>query len=638
MTTVFGGAYFLGAGGIEPRLSGGTPLRAKAALCPAGRDLAVYTSGASWLVAENGKLAFDAGGCAAICGRPAFSAVGMGGVADILRSPKSVPGLRGSLSGHYALALTCDSGRTLILSADPTGWQRLFYLQHEGMLYFSASIGPLIGTMPGKPRLSSAAGAEFLLNGALLSGDMTLIDGIRELPPGHMLLLGPGGAEERICCDLFGGLNDNAADPPQKFRQAMLDCTAAAIGNDGHAAVSLSGGIDSAVIAACAADVLGPKNVTAFTYEFEDPTHISEAGEAAVLCRALGIEHRTVKISYDEYLDTLPETAWLMEAPAALIMRTRMLVVSKRVKKEGFSTLLTGHGIEQLLGMTVNSWYINSLGARIGTARFPEKIMGPLWRSAFFPEGTFLNAAGRKLCKMYSGLWPPPIMAYYQLVCALQRCGVIGAGDGFYPRELLPLVKPAAGMFLSSSMFKMAEKQPLTARLQYLNYSMIRARIMRGMCLTASVGCAQVSPAMFLHPAGMAHYLRGGAERGRGFLNQAMKGRLPEASLSRRKFCLQQAMISYDWVSRIAGVLASASLASSEEVSGSCFGGYKGYGRVFDRGLADYDHHGDTLPFSGRNLVYLAFWDMVNKGRSPGGEPPAWNAGRTGINAAVPVK
>ena len=79
-------------------------------------------------------------------------------------------------------------------------------------------------------------------------------------------------------------------------RRALLEATGRSLGADRRVAVALSGGIDSATIAALAAELLGPKNVTALTFEFDEPTHASETGFAVLTARRLGLRHEVVTI------------------------------------------------------------------------------------------------------------------------------------------------------------------------------------------------------------------------------------------------------------------------------------------------------------------------------------------------------
>jgi NAD+ synthase (glutamine-hydrolysing) len=76
-----------------------------------------------------------------------------------------------------------------------------------------------------------------------------------------------------------------------------------------HALVALSGGVDSAFVAAIAADALGPENVTGVAM----PSRYSSEGslaDARAVADSLGIEFRTIPIEgpFSAYLDVLSES------------------------------------------------------------------------------------------------------------------------------------------------------------------------------------------------------------------------------------------------------------------------------------------------------------------------------------------
>ena len=109
--------------------------------------------------------------------------------------------------------------------------------------------------------------------------------------------------------------------PPQKlareFRDALTRAVERAVGRSRPVAVALSGGIDSSAIAAAAVDVVGADNVHTFTYEFDDPSHSKETEYAREVAEALGIRrHEVFQISFEDYINAIPETVWHSESIA----------------------------------------------------------------------------------------------------------------------------------------------------------------------------------------------------------------------------------------------------------------------------------------------------------------------------------
>jgi len=115
------------------------------------------------------------------------------------------------------------------------------------------------------------------------------------------------------------------------------------------AVIGISGGVDSAVVAALAARALGPKNVIGVRLPYHSSSPDSLAHGQKVIDQ-LGIEHRTIDISpaVDGYLAAEPE------ADAArrgnVMARVRMIALFDLSAKHHALPLGTGNKSERLLG------------------------------------------------------------------------------------------------------------------------------------------------------------------------------------------------------------------------------------------------------------------------------------------------
>lgn len=95
--------------------------------------------------------------------------------------------------GMWALALW-DSGRKrLVLSRDRLGIKPLYYLVGDGQLRFASEIKALFIGSDQRPELDLEA-LSLYLTYLVVPGPHTLVQGVRKLPPGHVLTIGPGEA------------------------------------------------------------------------------------------------------------------------------------------------------------------------------------------------------------------------------------------------------------------------------------------------------------------------------------------------------------------------------------------------------------------------------------------------------------
>jgi NAD+ synthase (glutamine-hydrolysing) len=145
-------------------------------------------------------------------------------------------------------------------------------------------------------------------------------------------------------------------DPVAEVYRALVLGTRDYVRKNGfkQVAIGLSGGIDSALVAAIAADALGPENVVGVSMpsRYSSDHSKSDAGD---LAERLGIGYQTIAIepAYQAYLDMLAE-AFAGAAPGVaeenLQSRARGNVLMALSNKFGWLVLTTGNKSEMSVG------------------------------------------------------------------------------------------------------------------------------------------------------------------------------------------------------------------------------------------------------------------------------------------------
>src|SRR3989441_6034596 len=148
------------------------------------------------------------------------------------------------------------SGRReeLFLARDRLGEKPLYYVHTtDGSLYFASEIKALLAAQATKPQLNYNALPDYLANHAP-SGATTLFVGVQRLPPGHTLRWRDGVLEIREYWDLSFARTEGASrtdkDLIADFGECFTDAVRTRLMSDVPLGVFLSGGIDSASIAA----------------------------------------------------------------------------------------------------------------------------------------------------------------------------------------------------------------------------------------------------------------------------------------------------------------------------------------------------------------------------------------------------
>ena len=242
-------------------------------------------------------------------------------------------------------------------------------------------------------RVAAASGCPVLYANAVGGNDGLIFDGqsLACAAGGRLIHRSPGFREDVAVVDTESAARAAPADDDYREVEAAIGIGLRDyLAKTGHGRVCLavSGGIDSAVVAAVAARRLGPGNVTAFAL----PSRYSSAGsrrDAAALARALGIEFHELSIepAFAAFLRTLepvfagrpPDTA-----EENLQARIRGALVMAFANKTGALALATGNKSELATG------YATLYGDMAG-ALAP---IGDLWKTQVYALARRINRDG----------------------------------------------------------------------------------------------------------------------------------------------------------------------------------------------------------------------------------------------------
>jgi asparagine synthase (glutamine-hydrolysing) len=187
------------------------------------------------------------------------------------------PLLPARLRGDFALLIWDDDQAAGLLARDQLGVRSLFLHDVNGVLYFANELRCLLGLLPRRPPPDPVGVAHWIAAGGR-PGTGTLYAGVRRLSPGGMVLFDGERASERAYWA-------PRYEEPDVGRSDQADCVRSAIDiavrrrlhPSGPTGVLMSGGLDSAAVAATAARA-APGRIVAYSGVFPDHPAVDESG------------------------------------------------------------------------------------------------------------------------------------------------------------------------------------------------------------------------------------------------------------------------------------------------------------------------------------------------------------------------
>ncbi len=287
------------------------------------------------------------------------------------------------LNGQFAIALWDKKLQRLILARDRTGIRPLFYSVTDGRLFFASEVKALFAHPAVKRRLDLKAMGEIFTYWAPLPSH-SIFEGISTLPPGHIMIVEKGKLDIRQYWDweFPTDIPDqrSADDLAAELKELLIDSVRLRLRSDVPVGAYLSGGLDSSVTTSLIKHYTDVPLRT-FSVSFEDD-EFDESDYQKQLVDYLHTDHSHVLCKKSDIRDLFPKVIWHTESPILRTAPTPLMILSAKVRSEGYKVVLTGEGADEVLG---GYDIFKEAKIRRFWGRFPDSKMRPMILDRLYP-------------------------------------------------------------------------------------------------------------------------------------------------------------------------------------------------------------------------------------------------------------
>jgi asparagine synthase (glutamine-hydrolysing) len=331
------------------------------------------------------------------------------------------------LRGMFAVAIWDARRRRLVLARDRFGIKPLYYRDVDGELSFASELRALL-----RGEIDLDALDTFLAFNSI-PAPLTIFRDVRKLPPGHLLVWEDGrSALERFArpAPAREVRNDDEAELVEELRSRVRDSVRAHLVSDVPVGVLLSGGVDSAFLAALAAQE-STEQLRTFSIGFEERS-FNELEDARRVAERYGTRHRELVLRPNAAL-LLPALAEAFDEPFADSSALPTYLVSQ-LAAEDVKVALSGEGGDELFG-GYYTYAADLLAARIGGL---AQLAAPLVER--LPMSTSKASFDYKAKRFVRAAHLPPLERHHgwkEIFSADARAELTGRRDSFDPVDLL---------------------------------------------------------------------------------------------------------------------------------------------------------------------------------------------------------
>ena len=305
------------------------------------------------------------------------------------------------LNGIFAFAIWNSRDQSLFLARDRFGVKPLFYAITPGSFIFGSEIKALL-VHPSSPRTLNFASTEAIEESPVL--------GIQSLPGGHFAVVSDGALTTTRYWSIQQSSSDeglSADDYVERYADLVEDAVRQQLMSDVPLAVSLSGGLDSSIIAAIAGRMNG--NILAFTI-YEEKDKVGDRQAARELANLLGMRHHEIAwntqmmLSASASLIDLEYLVWAMDSPFGTLQYWSKMLACRAAQSivPGLKVILIGQGSDEFSGGYTcgNEWQHanadwDTFMRRVSSAGLPAgmKTLATLMPGGFVSDQEYVYAS-----------------------------------------------------------------------------------------------------------------------------------------------------------------------------------------------------------------------------------------------------
>jgi asparagine synthase (glutamine-hydrolysing) len=262
------------------------------------------------------------------------------------------------LNGMFAFAIWDGRERKLLLARDRLGVKPLYYFLDDRCLVFGSELKAILAHRE-VPRTLDLEALDSFLTLEYIPAPLSIFQGIKKLPPGHLLMWQEGKVTLRPYWELrFTTVKGREEELTQALYELLQDAVRMRLLSDVPLGAFLSGGIDSSTLV-CLMSELVDRPVKTFSIGFEDPSY-NELPYARAVARHFATEHYELTIQ-PEVVKLVEDLVKYLDEPLADVSIFPTYLVSQLAHRH-VTVVLSGDGGDELFAGY--EWYIADMLAR----------------------------------------------------------------------------------------------------------------------------------------------------------------------------------------------------------------------------------------------------------------------------------
>lgn len=265
------------------------------------------------------------------------------------------------LNGIFSFAIWNNREKSVFMARDRAGVKPFFYMQKDGQFLFGSEIKALFAYPGVKAVLGKYGLCEIFGLGPARSPGCGVFSGVHEIPPAHCAMLDYSGFRLWRYWDMEAREHtESYEETVEHVRELLFDAIRRQLVSDVPICTLLSGGLDSSIVSAVAADYFKKQGKQLDTYSFDyvdndinfKASNFQPAQDRPFVDKMvehIGSKHHYLTCNYEELYEKLFDAVRAKDLPGMADVDSSMLYFAGKIK-ERHTVCLSGECADEIFG------------------------------------------------------------------------------------------------------------------------------------------------------------------------------------------------------------------------------------------------------------------------------------------------
>ncbi len=256
-------------------------------------------------------------------------------------------GFLSKLNGMFSILIVDRENKRSYLCRDPMGIKPLYYKITNDFFIFGSELKAILASELFDPAIDSESAIEFI-NSFYCSDPKTIVKDVFKVPAGSYIEISQTLEYSINSFYSFPHCKEGSTVAPnlEELENLLSSSVDLQLAADVPVGISLSGGLDSSLLAMLAARSKRASEISTFTIHFEG-TPDEEANSARELATRMGLPHKVFSATAAQFLENATYMTWISDEPIADPAFFAAQIVAE-IASEEVTVILSGAGADEL--------------------------------------------------------------------------------------------------------------------------------------------------------------------------------------------------------------------------------------------------------------------------------------------------